>query len=66
MERKTEVYNDSRDSSIGLIEVVDIVENDDDTFTVTFDMKSEVAHALLSNVLKRAIMDLVGDLDVDN
>ena len=66
MERKPEVCNDSGTDLIGLLQVVDIVENDDDTFTVTFDMKTEVAHALLSHVLKRAIMDYVGELNVDN
>lgn len=47
---------------LGMIEVVDIIENDDDTFTVTFDMSSDVMQALLSYTIKTAIMNTVGDL----
>lgn len=48
--------------TLGMIEVVDIIENDDDTFTVTFDMSSDVMQALLSYTIKTAIMNTVGDL----
>lgn len=48
--------------TIGKIEVADIIENDDGTFTVTFDMSYDVMQGLLSYAIKTAIMNTVGDL----
>lgn len=49
--------NDKKTDMIGRMQVVDIVEHEDGSATITFDMSSEVRDAILAYGLKQAIIN---------
>lgn len=65
MDIKSEVCDDSKTDLIGHMGITDIVEHDDGTATVTFDMSPEILHALLSYGLKMAILNGINSNDTN-
>ncbi len=61
MEQETDKTN----NLIGKMTVTNIIEHDDGSATVSFDMSPEIAQALLAYGLKAAILNGIMDIDAE-